>query len=334
MTPIPDSRPKAHATISLYYIHKLVKNMPPQETVPTNVPVSSAVAMVPTVPLQMGKFKASKTIVRESWNVLRQDKEILWFPVLSAIASIFALTVFSGILFVTAVSGGVDFFSTAQESLTTTVSYAVLFVYYLVMFFIVSFFQAGVYTIVHGRFNGQDLSFSDGMKGATDNVGKIFLWSLISATVGVILQIIADRSKLLGKIVAWLLSAAWGILTFFSLPSLIIGRTSVRQSFSDSASVIRKTWGETIIVNIGVGLFFSLLIVIEIIFAVGVVVLVPSFGVLLGVAVLSIIYWIVLAVVSSSLGAIFKLALYEYATTGKIPQGFSPEIIQNAVSKK
>lgn len=310
--------------------------MPPQENALAGVsaPPPAAPVAPAIVPLQMGKFKASKTIVMESWNVLRQDKEIMWFPVLSSVVSVIVLTIFAGVLFVTAVSGGADFLSNADEGVTSATSYAIVFVYYLLMFFIVNFFQAGVYTIVHGRFNGQDLTFSDGMRGATQNAGKIFLWSLISATVGVILQFIANRSKWLGQIVAWLLSAAWGILTYFSLPSLIVGQTSVTQSFKDSASVIRRTWGETIIINLGVGLFVSFLIAIEIIFAVGVVVLVPDINVVAGVAILSVLYFIVLSVISSSLGAIFKLALYEYATTGKIPQGFSPEVIQNAILKK
>ncbi len=194
-----------------------------------------------------------------------------------------------------------------------------------------NFFQAGIYTIAHGRFSGQDLSFSDGMKGATDNVGKIFTWSVISATVGVILQFIADRSRLIGKIVSFFLGAAWGILTYFSLPSLIIGKTSVKDSFKESASVIRKTWGETIIVNLGMNLFFMMLVFVGLALAIGLVFLIPTFVVVMGVITLFIIYIIALTVISSTLSSIFKLALYEYATTGKVPAGFSPELVQNAI---
>lgn len=292
-------------------------------------------ASVPAVtPPRIGKFKASRMIVRESWGVLQQDKEIMWFPVLSAIASIVVLTVMSGIIFFALMQGSFESSLWAEEGASSTAFYAVLLVYYLAMFFVLNFFQAGIFTIVHGRFNGQDLTFSDGMRGATENAGKILLWSLISATVGVILQMIANRSKLIGKLIAWLLSAAWGILTYFSLPSLIIGKTSVQQSFKDSAAVIRKTWGETIIVNLGVGLFFGLLVFLEIALAVGIVILVPSFGVFIGVLLLTVIFMVLISVVSSSLSAIFKLALYEYATTGLVPKGFSPEVIQNAISAK
>jgi hypothetical protein len=300
--------------------------MPPQGIVPSTV---SAPAPVP--PLRMGKFKASVTIVRESWALLKQDKEIMWFPVLSAIVSIIAFVIMAGVVYFILLQGNMGNLEQVSKEGTDAFSYAVLFVYYLVMFFILNFFQAGIYIIAHGRFNGQDLSFRDGMNGAIANAGKIFAWSFISATVGVILRIIADRSRLIGKIVVFFLGAAWGILTYFSLISLVIGKTTVQNSFKDSASVIRKTWGETIIINLSVGFFFSLLVFLGLALGIGIVVLIQNLFVGLAVLVLFIIYAIFLTIISSALDSIFKLALYEYATTGKVPAGFSPELIQNAV---
>src|SRR3989338_6354721 len=307
--------------------------MPPQGTVPQSTYQPSPTS-APLPPLTMGKFKASRAIVRESWAILKQDKEIMWFPVLSAVTSIIALIIMGAALFFLALGGSFEGFSGEGDDTANGLSYVILFVYYLVMFFITNFFQEGIYVIAHGRFNGRDLSFSDGMAGATDKMGKIFAWSFISATVGVILQMIAGRSKLIGKIVAGLLGAAWNILTYFSLPSLIIGNTSVENSFKESAAVIRKTWGETIIVNLGVGLFFMLLFFLGLALGVGIVVLVPDLFVGLGVSALFIVYVIGLTVISSALGSIFKLAIYEYATTGKVPQGFSPELVQHAVRAK
>ena len=119
------------------------------------------------------------------------------------------------------------------------------------------------------------------MNGAANNFNKIFIWSVISATVGVILRIIADKSKLIGKVVASLFGAAWNILTYFSLPSLVIGNTSIKDSFKESAAMIRKTWGETIIVNFGAGLFFALLAVLLTALFIGIVVIFPSLVVFL-----------------------------------------------------
>lgn len=306
--------------------------MPPQGIAPSNSYTPPAPPTPPYTRLQMGKFAASLAITRESWALLKQDKEIMWFPVLSAIVSLVALIVMAGIFYFAILGGNPENLKQLENN-TDGFSYIILVLYYLVMFFIMNFFEAGIYTIAHGRFTGADLSFGDGMSGATNNIGKIFVWSLISATVGVLLRFIADRSKLIGKIVVMFLGAAWGILTYFSLPSLIIGKTSVMDSFKESASVIRKTWGETIIVNLGTSLFFSLLIFVGLALAIGVAILVPTFVVVSAVIVLFVIYAVALSVISSALGSIFKLALYEYATTGKVPSGFSPELVQNAISR-
>jgi len=281
----------------------------------------------------MGKFKASKAIVEQSWAILMKDKEIMLFPIVSVVVSTVAVIVMIAVYYFMILGGSMPSAQHAGDN-QNVLSYVVLFIYYFVMFFIVNFFQAGIYIIVHARFNGRDMNFNDGIRGAMQNINKIFVWSLISATVGVILQFIANQSKLIGKVVAWLFGAAWNILTYFSLPSLIIGQTTVENSFKDSASIIRKTWGETIIVNIGVGLFFGLLMLVGFLFGIIAIILVPDPFMIFTIILLLIIYCVVLMIISASLGAIFKLALYEYARTGITPRGFSSELIQHAIKAK
>ncbi len=136
---------------------------------------------------------------------------------------------------------------------------------------------------------------------------------------------------MLGKIVAAIFGAAWAILTYFSLPSLVIGERSIKESFKESASVIRKTWGETIIVNFGIGLFFFLVTLAVIAVMAVVLIIVPIFEMFILLGMIFIIYIIGISIISSTLGSIVKCALYEYATTGNIPQGFTPEIIKGAI---
>lgn len=281
----------------------------------------------------MGKFAASKAVVKGSWAILREDKEIMWFPVFSAIVSAVAFLIMGTVFFVYVLNGDLNNLEASSQN-GGGMGYLLLLIYYLVLFFIVNFFQAGILTIAHARFNGQDLTLNDGIRGASRNAGKIFVWSLISATVGVILHAIADRSKLIGKIVSSILGAAWSIMTYFSLPSLIIGQTTVLNSFKESAVLIRKTWGEALIVNVGVGFFFSLLFLAGFGVWIAVLFLTQNTFIFLGITVVLIVYLVVLTTISSALSVIFKLALYEYARTGQMPQGFSPELIQNAIKAK
>lgn len=278
----------------------------------------------------MGKFAASKAVVKGSWAILKQDKEILWFPALSAIVSSIAFLIMGAFFFVSVLKGDINNFESAMQNASGT-GYVLLLIYYLVLFFIVNFFQAGILTIAHARFNGQDLHFNDGLKGASRNVGRLFVWSLISATVGVILHLIADRSKLIGKIVASILGAAWSIMTYFSLPALVIGQTTITGSFKESASLIRKTWGEALIINVGVGLFFAALFVAGFAVWLAAIFLTQQALVFLVITILLIVYLIILSIISSALSVIFRLALYEYARTGQMPQGFSQELIKSAI---
>jgi len=287
-----------------------------------------------SVPFKMGKWKASKTIVRESWGLLKQDKEIVWFPVLSALVSLAVFAIASLAFFVWGLGGNLANADTFGEGASDAIWYIAILIYYLIVFFIANFFQAAVFTVVHARMNGQNLSFGEGMSGATKNIGKIFVWSLISATVGMILNIIADKLKFLGKILAIILGAAWNILTYFSLPSLVIGQTSITGSFKESAALIRKTWGESAIVNFGVGLFFGILIILGFVICFGISIYAQTLAVYITMSAIFVVFVIILMLISSTLSSIFKLALYEYARTGKVPNGFSEGLIKNAITSK
>lgn len=292
-----------------------------------------ATPVVPA-PLKMGKFKASRLIVAQSWAVLKQDKEMVWFPILSLMTSLIAFVIIAVIYYLVVLHSNLGFTNQIGSRSMQPVDYAFIFVYYLVSFFILNFFQAGILIIAQARFAGQNLSFEDGIRGAERHAGKILVWSLIAATVGTILDFIANKFKLAGRIVRAILGAAWNIMTFFSLPALVIGQTTVMGSFKESARIIRKTWGETIIISLGVGLFFFALVLVVMILSGILIAVAPIMPVVIAVGLFFLIFIIIIAVISSTLGVIFKLALYEYARTGVVPPAFSSELIQNAVKKK
>lgn len=282
---------------------------------------------------KIGKFKGSMMIVKESLQVLKQDKELAWFPVFSFIVSLVTLLIIGSLFFFLVMGGDINAFKDSSEKSMEIIGYITLFILYLFMFTIANYFLAGMYIIINSRFNNQNLSFGDGIRGANNLISKIFLWSLISATVGLVLNIISNKSKVAGKIVAAIFGAAWNILTYFSLPALIIGNVNVTDSFKESASTIRKTWGETIIINFGVGLILGLFMILGIFIWLGIVILIPVIETVVIASVLLLIYIVFLTIISSVLNSIFKLALYQYARTGNIPNGFSAELLQNAVKK-
>jgi hypothetical protein len=282
---------------------------------------------------KMGKFKASWRLFQQSLNLLRQDKEVMLFPVISSIA-IFIVTVLFGFgLFLLYPLLGFD---ESTTSLSQDVAlYSVIFLYYIFAFFITTFFKVGLTAVVYERINGGNLSFSSGINRASGIAGKIFLWSVIASTVGIILQIISNKSKWLGKLVAGLLGAAWNIVTLFIAPTLLLEDVSVWKSIGRSAKVFKQTWGETLIINISFGLITFAVVLLDIVvfglLAYGL--FMAGLGVtgLILAGIPFVLSLVIITVISNSLNEIFKVALYSYARFGIIADGFSPELIVGAV---
>jgi hypothetical protein len=271
----------------------------------------------------MGKFKTSRMIALQSWSLLKQDKEMVFFPILSAVTSLVFFALLSYIFYV-------NFYLTSVNGAEVDqIVYLFLIVYYIVAFFIVDFFQSGIFVLVHARFSGQNLSFLDGISISFRKILKILIWSLISATVGIILDIISDKFKIVGRIVAAILGAGWNIMTYFSLPALVIGDTTITGSFKESARLIRKVWGETFIVNVGAGLFFSGIILFA--FLIGIIISIAIPALIFACIFLFIVLLVLIFIISSTLDSIFKLVIYEYARTGEVPSGFSLELINSAI---
>jgi Family of unknown function (DUF6159) len=306
---------------------------PPQSTAPqTPSPLSreEAVAAVK----KMGRFKASWTLFKQSLHILQQDKEVVLFPILSSIIMMFVGGLFIGGLFLT---GAFEAEGETTEIRNQALFYSGLFIYYVISYFILTYFKVGLTAVVYERINGRDINFKTGMNHARKIAGKIFVWSFIAGTVGIVLRIISDKSKLLGKIATSLLGAAWSIVTMFIAPTLLLDNVSVWQSIKNSGSVFKKTWGETLIMNISIGLvtfiaiFGTMFLFIVLAIASAALGLGPI-GLIL-IFILLLFSLIAISVISTSLSEIFKVALYSFARFGIIAEGFSPELIVGAVKE-
>jgi hypothetical protein len=274
---------------------------------------------------KIGRFKASRIIAKESWALLKKDKEIMLFPILSALTSLILIAIAGLVIFFLILSGNIKNLEQADQG-NYTLNVVIVFVMYFLTAFITLFFETGIITVVRGRLSGQNLTFSDGLSNSFRKAGKIARWSLVAATVGVILKMISERSGILGRIVIAILGAAWSILTFFIAPILIAEDLTIKESLQKSAGIIKKVWGETVIVNVGVGLFFALLIFLGI-FVFIATLFTGNVHIITAAFILLILYFVILAVISSTLSVVYQVVLYEYANTGVAPQGFSQEVI-------
>ena len=134
-----------------------------------------------------------------------------------------------------------------------------------------------------------------------------------------------------------LIGTAWTLATIFVVPVMILENKGVIESIKQSASTFKKTWGESVIGQFGIGLFF-LAVIIGSLFLSFVIsfLLQPLLGISLFILLfmIAIPFVILIILLSSVLNEIYMTSLYIYATTKKIPQGFSPDFIKNAYARK
>lgn len=270
-------------------------------------------------------FSRSFHIFKESLSVLRKDKEIMLFPILSGIFTMMAM---AGMVYAGVITGFFARLGNGSELESNILGYAGLFVWYFVSWFIVIFFNVAVIHCAKIRFEGGDPTVADGFRASTTHLGRIATWALVAATVGLLIRIAADRAKFVGKIVASIAGAAWAIATFFIVPVIIFEKKSMKDSIKQSANLVKKTWGESLVSAGGVGLFMMMLGAAGLLLPIaGMFISVQAAVIGLGIMAF---YWLGLMVVSSALTGIFRAGLYLYATEGKLPQGFTPAYVERA----
>ncbi len=277
----------------------------------------------------MGRIGRGWEMTKMSLRIIRKDKEILIFPVLSGIFTLLILASFvGGIFFTSGLSG-------FENGAGTWTFYVFLFVFYLVSFFIAIFFNAAIIGCATIRMEGGDPTVSDGLRIAGKNVGKIFMWALVAATVGLIIRAIQERVGFLGKIIMGAIGVAWTIVTYFVVPVLIYEGLGPWGAVKRSASILKNTWGEAIVGNLGMGAIFFLL-GLPGLFGIFIGIYgIFTWGVAIGVIILvvSLVYLVVLAIVNSAAKTVLVAALYRYATTGKISEEFQGFSFQQPFSR-
>lgn len=262
----------------------------------------------------MGRISRGWQLAKLSIGIIRKDKEILIFPVLSGLITIAILASFVLGAFFTfgfsAIAGGAS----------QWILYAFLVVFYFVSFFVAIFFNACVIGCATIRMNGGDPTLADGFKIARQNIGRIVVWALFAATVGLIIRAIQERVGFIGKLIMGALGVAWTIVTYFVVPVLIYEKLGPWGSVKRSAAILKQTWGEALVGNLGLGVIFVLFGLLGIIPIVVGAAIGGVAGLIVGLVV-AVVYWLIIAVIASAAESVLVAALYRYATTGKTAEG-------------
>jgi hypothetical protein len=283
------------------------------------------------------RISRSFQLAMSSWHVLRTDKKLIVFPIISSIGVLIVLVSFVAPVAVLIATGNIEIDANKDNVQTPWWVYPLTFAFYFCNYFVIVFCNSALVSCALIRFNGEEPTIGDGFRAAAARLPQIAAWALVSATVGLLLKIIENAHEKVGEIISAVLGTAWTVITFFVVPVLVVEKLGPIAAIGRSIALLKKAWGEALVGKFGLGLFKFLLMLPGILaLVIGFVVCVAVQPVAIGIAVvaLAVLYLLVAGAGCSALDAIFLTALYQYAAFEKVPDGFDRDTIEHAFGKK
>lgn len=279
------------------------------------------------------RLSRSWELVKASAAVLQADKELLVFPIVSAVLSVLVLITFA----VPVLLAGFFDATLLEERGFPVAGYVLGFLFYVVQYFVIFFCNTALVGAALIRLRGGDPTVSDGFRIASQRVVPILGYALIAATVGMILRAISERSGIIGRIVISLVGLAWNLATYLVVPVLAVEDVGPIEAVKRSAGYLRRTWGEQVVGNLGMGLVFGLIgfgmLIAGVVLFIGAAAT-ESVVLMVAVGAIVLLAFVMLGLISSALGGVYAAAVYRYAAEGDAGRLFGADLVQNAFRRK
>jgi hypothetical protein len=254
----------------------------------------------------MTVFRAIIELTNASWRVFRRHPVLAAFPVLSLAVSIAILVLVMPML--------------VGNEPTLLAMFVVTFLLHLVHVF----FVVGLTGEALKALRGENPSVAGGLATAMARPAAIVSFTAITSTVGFALSLLGRSSNLAMRTARALVGTVWSLATYLAIPVMVQESRGGVASLKRSGSLFRRTWGETTLSEVGVRVLtvhFALVLVIAL------VVLVELFGESLFALVVFLALAVAIAGIIGTLEAIYRAALYVFASEGVVPDPFAgPEL--------
>ena len=275
-----------------------------------------------------GRISRGWALAKQSFRVLRDDRSLMLFPIISVPAALAATAIVMG--------PGIALYSADRQE-AILIAFGVVALY--VLTFVSLFFNVALAAAASTGLAGGDSTVSEGLRAARGRLGVIAGWALVQTIVGLIISAIqnAGGDSVVGRIVGGLVSFAWGAATFFVIPIIALEGLGPKDAFKRSVSLLRERWGEGVVGTAsasGVVMLVALLPIVVLGFA-GYS-LVSSGNDAAGVALLTLagVALVAAALIGGTVNAIFRVALYRFATDGATVGGFDHTQLQAAFAPR
>ena len=252
-----------------------------------------------------------KQLLRTSLGLFRQNRRMIWLPVLSGIASAVAFLAVSGLV-------ALPLLRTLGPSPWT----ALFFVPgAMAATFVGVFFNVALVFAANEQIEGRKIGVRQALGMAWSRRRVVVSWALLSAVVGTALQVVESRLGVFGRLLGVLGGLAWAVATFLVIPVLAFEDRGPIEALRQSSHLLKTTFG-----TIARGaLRFGALLLVWILLALAVIVAgvmlalagAPVLGV--PIAVVGVIGFFIVTMYLAAAGMYMRTILYRYATHQSLP---------------
>lgn len=272
----------------------------------------------------MGRMRRGWQLTKKSWGLLRENRDLLRFPLYGAAATIVCAVIVVG--------PGLYLIDDGDVLLGGPLAVIGFYLLALIGFY----FSVGLAATADMIFRGRQATVSDGLAVSRSRFSQIAGWAAVSTVVGLVLSALENQTGIFGQIFSRVLAVGWSLITFLAAPVVALEGTGPFETLKRSGGLFKSRFGEQVTGNIAIGgaVFLFGILPSLLLIAAGVLVwATASFaGALL--VVLGVIGFAISALISSALGGIFGVALYRYALDGEAVGGFTGEELESAVKSR
>ena len=211
---------------------------------------------------------------------------------------------------------------------------------YLIGMFLATFSNVAFYHEILNGLNGVPVSIIGGLRFACTRWKPLFLWSMFAGLIGVLIRQLEGRLGFVGRFILRFIGMAWSIASVFAIPVIVREEREANplNVLKDSAVMLKKTWGESLIGYVGFQTGGALILFFSLIFLVGAMIFpalaFPIFTEHYALIPVAVLIWIIALLayfyLLSIANNIFRCALYVYASEGVIPEPYSRELMDAA----
>jgi hypothetical protein len=255
-----------------------------------------------------GTNPTGKAVLRASLDLFRQDRQMIWLPVMATITAVIAFGIVAAPI-------GLAFGRNGLGIIVALACGSVVATAATVIFNVALVFAAT------DRIEGRAPTIGGSLAQAWGRKRVIFSWAILSAVVGTVIRMLEQRLGLVGRLIGVAGGLAWAVATFLVIPVLAFEDIGPIEAIKRSSSIMKARFGTIARGGLRFGLLFLGLSLAAIaVLAIGVVCIAKHAWVIgVPVAAIGFVLLIGVSMYGQAAGMYMRTILYRYAMDQPIP---------------